>query len=287
MHEKGIDFEPYVVNLPGQETQSSWYLQINPKGEVPALKHGDKIISGSDKILDYIETQPLGKRSLVPSDVAEAKRDQYWLSKLEQLPIGPLTYGTAYHPNIRKVQKAPIIGSRIPQMKNFMDSRSAILRQRAAENAGTPAESVLLEKAETHDKQQYLFTSEVEYKRMLKEMNETLDDIEDELSSHTRKSWLTGGSFTASDCILAVTLNRLHWIGHEDYVVNDQRPLLEQYWNKLQSRESFIKSTYVPNLALYMLKDKISKNSELIFGYTVLPIVSGLVYLGLSSYWPN
>ena len=59
MNEKQINFDVHVVNLPGRETQSPWYLKINPKGEVPALKHGDRIISGSDNILEYIEKQKL------------------------------------------------------------------------------------------------------------------------------------------------------------------------------------------------------------------------------------
>ena len=287
MHEKEIDFDVHVVNLPGQETQSPWFLQINPKGEVPALKHGDRIINGSDNILDYIEKQALGNRSLVPDDTSGLKKYKHWMSKLEALPIGPLTYGTAYHPHIRKIQKGPIIGSRCEAMKSFMDNRSAILRQKAAENAGTPAEAVLLEKADAHDKQHYLFTSEVEYKRMLKEMDEILNQIETELKSHKDKSWLTSNDFSAADCILAVCLNRLHWIGHENYVINDKRPLLKKYWDNLQTRDTFIKSTYVPNLALYMIKDKISKNAELIFGYALLPIMSGLVYYGLTSMWPK
>ena len=287
MNEKEIDFDVHIVNLPEQENQSPWFLQINPKGEIPALKHGERIINGSDNILDYIERQKLGKRSLVPGDSSGLKKYKHWMSKLEPLPIFPLTYGTAYHPHIRKVQKGPLIGSRYEAMKNFVDNRSATLRKKAAENAGTPAEAVLLAKADAHDKQLHLFTSEVEHKRILKEIDEMLNQIENELKSHKDKNWLISDEFTAADCILAVLLNRLHWIGHENYVINEKRPLLKKYWGKLQASDTFIKSTYVPNLALYMIKDKISKNAELIFGYALLPIMSGLVYYGLTSMWPK
>ena len=248
------------------------------------LEVNDRIISGSDNILEYIEKQKLGKRSLVPNDSEGLKKYKYWMSKLDALPIGPLTYGTAYHPHIRQVQKGPIIGASIDRMKNFMDNRSAILRKRASENAGTPAEAVLLAKADTHDKQHYLFTSEKEYKRMLKEMDQILNEIEIELSSHTQ---LIGDGFTAADCILSICLNRLYWIGHENYVINEKRPLLKKYWDNVQTRDTFVKSTYVPNLPLYMIKDKISKNATLIFGYALLPIISGLIYYGLKTQWPQ
>jgi len=282
MHEKGIDFEPYLVNLPGQETQSPWYLQINPRGEVPAMKHGKTIISGSDKILEYIENQKLGKRSLVPEDSAELKRFSHWMSKLDALPIEQITFGTAYHPHIRQVKKGPIIGPILVKMKWFMDNRSAMLRQRAAEHKGTAAEEALLAKAETHDKNYHLITSEVQYKRILKELEETLDEVEGELESHKERRWLTGDNFTAADCILAVTLNRIFWIGYENYVVSEKRPLLKQYWDNIQSRDSFVKSTYYPNLALYMFKDKIRQNSAMLIGLMLIPILSGLIYYGMS-----
>ena len=285
LYQKGVDFETEIVNLPGQETQSPWYLKINPKGEVPALKHGDTIISGSDEILEYLEKNEIGAKSLYPSGVDEAKRHAYWMTKLVSLPIGPITYGTAYHPDIRKVKKGPVIGSNITRMKNFMDNRSAVLRQKAVENAGTPAEAALLAKAEDHDQKLYLFTSEVEYKRMLKEVNDLLDEVEAEFEAH-KSFTLNGKMFTAADCILAVTLNRLHWIGHEDYVINKKRPQITKYWrNALPHREAFVKSTYCPNLMVYMLKDKMEKNTTLIFGYALCGLLAALIYSFLNNFF--
>merc|ERR550534_2896705 len=162
LHEKGVDFDEHVVSLPGGETQSQWYLQINPKGEVPALKHGKKIINGSDKILEYIEEQKLGETSLVPEGSDGLKSYKWWMTKLETLPIEQLTYGTAYHPHIRQIKKWPIKGFVIGKMKNHMDHRSAALRKKASEHKGTPAEAALLAKAETHEKKYYLLTSEVQ-----------------------------------------------------------------------------------------------------------------------------
>ena len=287
LKESGINYDSIVVNLPGQETQSSWFLEINPKGEVPVLKVSEKIVNGSDNIMNYLEEEKLGTKSLFPKDSSSAKKHQYWVSKLENLPIGPLSYGIAYNPHLRKVQKGPIKGFILSKMRNFMDNRSSNLRKKAAENAGTLAESVLLTKAATHDQQYHLFSSEAEYKRMLNELTDTLNEIEEELNSHSDEKWLIGDMFTAADCILAVSLNRLHWIGHEDYVINENRPQITRYWKELQSRESFVESTTIPSLALYMLKDTIKKNAELIFGYTLLPIVAGMVYYGLKTLFPQ
>ena len=287
LKESGLDYDGRIVNMQGQETQSSWFLEMNPKGEVPVLKVGEKIVNGSDNIMNYLEEEKLGTKSLFPKDSSSAKKHQYWVSKLETLPIAPLSYGIAYNPHLRKVQKGPIKGILLSKMRNFMDNRSSNLRKKAAENSGTLAESVLLTKAAKHDQEYHLFSSEVEYKRMLKELTDMLDEIEVELISQSDKKWLFGDMFTAADCILAVSLNRLHWIGHEDYVINEKRPQITRYWNDLQSRESFVESTTFPSLTLYMLKDTIRKNKELIFGYTLLPIVAGMVYFGLKTVFPQ
>lgn len=39
----------------GQQNEP-WYLEINPKGKVPALKDGEKVLVESDNIIDYLES---------------------------------------------------------------------------------------------------------------------------------------------------------------------------------------------------------------------------------------
>ena len=55
LHEKNIDFIERVVDLHGGETKEPWFFRLNPLGEVPVLKDGVKVISDSDKILEYLE----------------------------------------------------------------------------------------------------------------------------------------------------------------------------------------------------------------------------------------
>ena len=84
LHEQNVIFRPIRIDLLKREQHERWYLEkVNPKGEVPALKHGNRIISGSDNILEYIEKQNLGKRSLVPNDSEGLKKYKYWMSKLD------------------------------------------------------------------------------------------------------------------------------------------------------------------------------------------------------------
>lgn len=55
LYEKNIDFEPLIVDITKGEQYSSWFLEINPRGEIPVLKMKDALIPDSTRILDYLE----------------------------------------------------------------------------------------------------------------------------------------------------------------------------------------------------------------------------------------
>lgn len=55
LHLKGIPFEYRGIQLLKQEQHSAEFLKINPQGEVPALQHGDFILSQSLPILEYLD----------------------------------------------------------------------------------------------------------------------------------------------------------------------------------------------------------------------------------------
>lgn len=57
MYEKNIDFTPYVVDLLNGEQYSSWFLSLNPKGDVPVLQDGAFIVADSERIINYIENK--------------------------------------------------------------------------------------------------------------------------------------------------------------------------------------------------------------------------------------
>lgn len=55
LYEKNVDFEPIVIDITKGEQYSPWFLEINPRGEIPVLKVGDRIIPDSTRILDYLD----------------------------------------------------------------------------------------------------------------------------------------------------------------------------------------------------------------------------------------
>lgn len=55
LHEKNLPFESRTVNIFRGAQHEPWFLQINPKGEVPVLLDTGKIIPDSIRIIDYLE----------------------------------------------------------------------------------------------------------------------------------------------------------------------------------------------------------------------------------------
>lgn len=55
LYEKKLPFESVIINLIKGVQYEPWFLQLNPKGEVPVLQDTGKIIPDSARIIDYLE----------------------------------------------------------------------------------------------------------------------------------------------------------------------------------------------------------------------------------------
>jgi glutathione S-transferase len=87
--EAEIDYDFVSLNLSGTDSdgaKSPEYLQLNPQGKVPTLKHDDFILTESAAILNYISA--IADKPLIPTDMKlRAKYDElafFVLSELEQ-----------------------------------------------------------------------------------------------------------------------------------------------------------------------------------------------------------
>ena len=69
LHLKGLAFEQHAVNLvhEGGEQHRDDYRRLNPQGLVPALVHGDRVLTQSMAICEYLDEQFPGA-PLLPSD---------------------------------------------------------------------------------------------------------------------------------------------------------------------------------------------------------------------------
>lgn len=172
-----------------------------------------------------------------------------------------------------------------------MLTRSTVLRQRALENP--LAAEALNAKADRHDTRLKLFTDESENRKLLAHMERVLDEVERELAGRKKGKgdlrnsgralhsfttvlyglnvhfdflklpvskiqtflgeFLVSDWFSAADCVLSVILNRLAFLGYEEFWAKDKRPNIAEYFEVVKQRESFKKSTSIPNVPLLMI----------------------------------
>ncbi|XP_047504719.1 ganglioside-induced differentiation-associated protein 1 [Pieris napi] len=252
LYEKNIEFEPLLIDITKGEQYSSWFLEINPRGEIPVLKVNTAIIPDSTRILDYLEfylnqeTPPLIN---VSADHKVMKNVNMFREMIEALPAGLITVGSFFHPHLCGTPKMPFILPVREVLKNGDLSNSKNLRKLA--KANPKAENVLLYKAEIQDRKHEIITNEDEYLKVLNVVDDVLSHVEEQLTKQYQENWLCCEQFSIADINLAVLLQRLWELGLEDrFWTQGIRPHIEQYFERVKERESFKKT--IPGLPVHL-----------------------------------
>lgn len=101
LEELGADYQLHVLNMKAGEQRSAEYLAINPMGKVPALKHGDALITEQVAVFLYL-ADLYGDVGLAPP-IGDPLRGPYlrWM----------VYYGSCFEPAVvdraQKNQPAP------------------------------------------------------------------------------------------------------------------------------------------------------------------------------------
>ncbi|KAJ0178274.1 hypothetical protein K1T71_006097 [Dendrolimus kikuchii] len=281
LYEKNIDFEPFIVDITKGEQYSSWFLEINPRGEIPVLKVNNEIIPDSTRILDYLEFYlDSDKPQLinVSTDSKVISKINKFRELIEALPAGVITVGSFFHPYLCGTPKLPFILPVREVLKNGDLSSSRNLRKLAEENP--KAKSILLYKADIQDRKHEILTSEIEYLKILNIVDQVLVQIEQQLKTQPEGNWLCCEHFSIADINLAVLLQRLWELGLEGrYWENGKRPLIENYYNRVKQRESF-KQT-IPSLPFHIKMIMMSQPPAYVgaAGVASLAAVLGVLYI--------
>jgi GST-like protein len=81
--EKGVPFESHYLDLLNFDQHKPEYLAINPQGTIPAMKHGERVLTESTAIMEYIDEAFPGPR-LMPDDPQDRWRVRWWMKFLDQ-----------------------------------------------------------------------------------------------------------------------------------------------------------------------------------------------------------
>jgi glutathione S-transferase len=78
LKEKGLQFESIYVDLHKFEQHESWFVKINPEGQVPVLIHDGNTITHTTVINEYLEDAFPDTPALRPADPLGKARMRYW-----------------------------------------------------------------------------------------------------------------------------------------------------------------------------------------------------------------
>ncbi|KAH9499798.1 Ganglioside-induced differentiation-associated protein 1 [Bulinus truncatus] len=244
LHEKNIKYKSTVVSLIENEQNEPWFVKLNPNGQVPLLKLGDKFISQSDTIIEVVDQLNSAAPVLVPDPSStEGQLVQQWRSKLDSFNVEGLTFGVLLNPELAVDEiKFPISYRmtkeeyRVKQCKNM--ERMEKLREQYP--ALKEAYDIKIEKAKKRGSS--MFEKE-ETVALIEALEKLLDEVESQLRKSRAENiiehWLCGGSFTAADITLCVLLGRLNTVGlSSKYLDPEKHPALIEYWNQARQRPS-------------------------------------------------
>uniref|UniRef100_A0A182IL34 Uncharacterized protein n=2 Tax=Anopheles atroparvus TaxID=41427 RepID=A0A182IL34_ANOAO len=239
LHVKGIRFEKYEIDVTNDEHFSEWFLELNPRAELPVLQNGLLIVPGSSRILDYLEENfPKSKSLRMPYDTD--KQLLNFRQTIENLPIGVLTIGSFLHSQHTGSPKFPFI---LPVRQTILARESSLARRLRAYAADYPAFSEgLSKKADFHERKRGIIASEEYFCKLLTALDEFMSHVEHHLGTiDVERAWLCGtDAFTIVDISLGTLLYRLYVLGLEDRFWGDRkRPQVQRYFTKVCQQESF------------------------------------------------
>ncbi|KAI8129542.1 hypothetical protein FF38_04795 [Lucilia cuprina] len=244
LYEKNIEFTPYVVDLLNGEQYSNWFLNLNPKGDVPVLQDGSFVVPDSLHIINYIENKFRGGdyKSLKPknNNSLENEKMQLFEQILGHLPVGALSLGSFIHDDLKLVPKPPFIG---PIRKTCLKNNEKVygLLKESIDKV-EDHKAALLRKLDLQERRKRIVYSRLEYQKILDAIHNVLRFVEDDMVAHPAREWLVSNDFCMADVCFGLLLLRLYQLGFENYYWSyGKLPRVESYFLRFKKRPSYEK----------------------------------------------
>ncbi|XP_034111016.1 ganglioside-induced differentiation-associated protein 1 isoform X1 [Drosophila albomicans] len=256
LYEKNIEFTPYMIDLCNGEQYSNWFLNLNPKGDVPVLQDGILTIPNSQHIINYVETKYRGESHplLKPynPNSFEAGKVTIFERELARLPIGALSLGSFIHDDLKLVPKAPFIG---PVRQALLKNNHKIVELLRSQLSESIVQSAALnQKLNLQLRRRELVSSRADFQRVLDAVLDLLLKVEKQMEKDNKDGWLIGDDFTLADVGFGILLQRLFQLGFENYYwAHGKLPRVERYFMRFRQRASYLK--LIPNSNFEILKE--------------------------------
>jgi glutathione S-transferase len=246
LKEKGVDFQEELVDLMKLDNLSESFLRLNPKGQVPVLKHGDTVIPDSHDIFMYGEKNLAGK-NLLPD---EHRKDILQLhSEINEVDPLILLYGCVTSEKYKDGTKLPqslrerlIARVTSPDTLKEVESKLSELPSDLKEVGQAKSKKIhdfveLCSKPDTLEKE--LAKVEKVLQRVEKQLAESKARLQG-AGSNNAITMLFLHQPTLADIDLVGLLYRVKILGLGDtYVTQEKVPNVCRFYRQFESRPSF------------------------------------------------
>ena len=212
LFEKDLEWRGHEVNLFASEQYDPKYLELNPKGYVPTLIHGDTAIWESTLICEYLE-ETFPSPPLMPKEPSRRVQARLWSKVVDDgLFVGATVF------------------SFVAMFRDRMKQQSPEDRERRYRNVGDPErrdryKSLFEEGLDSP----YVFRAMGAYELAFKAMDGALAEGCD---------WLVDDMFSLAEINLAPFVARLEYLTLLDLWIA-QRPAVAAWWKRLKDRPSY------------------------------------------------
>ncbi|GAB5457649.1 MAG: hypothetical protein Hens3KO_06790 [Henriciella sp.] len=220
---KGIDWQSHLVDLPGGQNHTPWYLGINPRGLVPVLVHnGDVHIESNDILLYLEETFPDPK--LLPEDISAQGKALLDLEDEMHMDLRTLTFRYVKPPSpgpMKNPEELAVLAAHKGTVAGQADGQAEkeiAFWQAANENDGITDAQV---KASTE-----------KFASAFKKIDQALAD----------KAYILGETLSVADIAWFIYANRVRLAGYP----LSQHPQLYKWFNALLVQPAFAKEIAMP-----------------------------------------
>jgi len=240
LKEKGVSYESTVVGLTTSGTYAPWFLKLNPKGQVPVLKIGDKVVPDSEAIIDVIDGLPCrNDKRLVPCvNTTHGQLVSQWRERLHSVPAVVLRFGLY----MNKQLQTPDTTMPIDKEAWLASVTSWISHLESCKQSDPELSTVLDDKIKVFQDWQsgeHFQLSIVT--KVFDQMDVIFDQVEAQLAQVKPDNylWLCGADMSVADISLCVLIGRLILMGYQTrYLDAAKRPTLLEYWERAMKHPS-------------------------------------------------
>ncbi|MEZ4451630.1 MAG: glutathione S-transferase family protein [Nannocystaceae bacterium] len=217
--EKGVPYRAVLIDIgPSMENYEPWYMRMNPAGVVPTLRHGDRVVTDSARIIHYLDETFPGP-PLLPKALAARDRIEALIARQDRLKIRELSYANVKGP-LGVLVRRGVLG-RVVRLEQKKAEAPELAAAYDAKIADVRAWNQALQEPST-------------IASLLEDVDQALGEVDEALA---RGPFLGGDAYSLADVVWTIILGRMRMLGLGRHV--DRRPSVAAYYQRMRDRPSF------------------------------------------------